>query len=142
MATGGCAGYLPGAPGTYGTLVAIPLCYLVSRLGQVQAILFVVLFLGLAVWVSHEAEKLFEKRDPGSIVIDEMGGLLVTLLLIPWSYVNLVIGFLVFRVLDIAKPFPIRRLESRLPGGWGIVGDDVLAGIIANLILRVVTRLF
>jgi phosphatidylglycerophosphatase A len=142
LATGGCTGYLPGAPGTYGTLVAIPLCYLLSKLGPVQAILFVFLFSGFAVWVSSEAEKLFGRKDPGLIVIDEMAGLLMTLLFIPWSAKSVVIGFFVFRLMDIAKPFPIRRIEAKLPGGWGVVGDDILAGIYANLVLRVVLKFF
>ncbi len=67
---------------------------------------------------------------------------MVTLFLIPWSLKNVVIGFFLFRLMDIAKPFPIRQLESRWPGGWGVVGDDVLAGVYANVLLRLATRLF
>lgn len=142
LATGGYAGYIPGAPGTYGTLVAIPLCYLLSKLGPLHGILFLLLFTGLAVWVSGEAEKLVNRTDPGLIVIDEMAGFLVTLLFVPWSAKGVVIGFVLFRLMDIAKPFPIRRLESRLHGGWGVVGDDILAGIYANVVLRVVMKVF
>jgi phosphatidylglycerophosphatase A len=142
LATGGYTGYLPGAPGTYGTLVAIPLCYLLSRLGPVQATLSLLLFAGFAVWISGEAERLFNRRDPGLIVIDEIAGFLVTLLLIPWSVKSVVIGFLLFRLMDIAKPFPIRKLELRLKGGWGVVGDDILAGIYANAALRVLMQFF
>ncbi len=93
-------------------------------------------------WVSSEAEKLFGRKDPGLIVIDEMAGLLMTLLFIPWSAESVVIGFFVFRLMDIAKPFPIRSIEAKLPGGWGVVGDDILAGIYANLVLRVVMKFF
>ena len=142
LATGGCTGYLPGAPGTYGTLVAIPLCYLLSRLDPVGGMLFAGAFAGFAVWISGEAERIFNEKDSARIVIDEMAGLMVTLLLIPWSAKSVVIGFLVFRLMDITKPFPIRRLEAKLPGGWGVVGDDILAGIYANFILRVVMKLF
>ncbi|MBW1676532.1 MAG: phosphatidylglycerophosphatase A [Deltaproteobacteria bacterium] len=142
LATGCYAGYAPVAPGTFGTLVAIPLCYLLSRLGLVHGILFLGLFTGFAVWMSGEAEKVFKKKDSGLIVIDEIGGLLVTLFLIPWSVKSVVIGFFLFRLMDIAKPFPIRRLETKLPGGWGVVGDDVLAGIYANVALRLAIRLF
>jgi len=139
LATGGYAGYIPVAPGTFGTLVAIPLCYLLSRLDPVQEILFLLLFTGFAVWIAGEAEKVFNKKDSRLIVIDEMAGFLVTLFLIPWSVKSMAVGFFLFRLIDIAKPFPIRRLE-RLPGGWGVVTDDLLAGVYANAILRVIIR--
>jgi phosphatidylglycerophosphatase A len=97
-----------------------------------------VCFAGLAVWLAGEAEKVFEEKDSGLIVIDEMVGVLVTLLFIPWGIKSVVVGFFLFRLMDIVKPFPIRRLERSLPGGWGVVGDDVLAGVYANVALRVV----
>jgi phosphatidylglycerophosphatase A len=136
LATGCYAGYVPLAPGTFGTLVAIPLCYLLSIVGPLEGVLFIGAFGGVAVWISGEAEKVFKKKDSGLIVIDEMAGFLVTMFLIPWGWKSMVIGFFLFRLMDIAKPFPIRRLESTWPGGWGVVGDDVLAGVYANVILR------
>lgn len=142
LATGCYAGYVPIAPGTLGTLVAVPLGYLLSLLGPLEGVLFIGAFAALAVWVSGEGEKVFQRKDPGLIVIDEMAGLLVTLFLISWSWKNVVTGFFLFRLMDIVKPFPIRRLESKWPGGWGVVGDDVLAGVYANLILRFATRFF
>jgi len=142
LATGGYAGYAPMAPGTAGTLVAVPLGYILSVLSPLAGGLFIAAFAGLAVWVSSKAEKVFERKDPGLIVIDEMVGFLVTLFLIPWTWKHVVTAFFLFRLMDILKPFPIKRLESRWPGGWGIVGDDVLAGVYANIILRFATRLF
>ncbi len=142
LATACYAGYVPRVPGTAGTVVGIPLCYLLSRLGPMQATVFVFLFIGLAVWVSGEAEKLLKRKDSRQIVIDEMAGLSVTLFLIPWAVTNVVIGFLLFRLIDIVKPFPIRRLESTLSGGWGVVGDDVLAGMYAHIVLRIILRVF
>jgi phosphatidylglycerophosphatase A len=142
LATGCYAGYVPIAPGTLGTLVAVPLGYLLSLLGPLEGVLFIAAFAALAVWVSGEGEKVFQSKDPGLIVIDEMAGLLVTLFLISWSWKNVVTGFFLFRLMDIVKPFPIRRLESKWPGGWGVVGDDVLAGVYANVILRFATRFF
>lgn len=142
LATGCYAGYVPIAPGTLGTLVAVPLGYLLSLLGPLEGVLFIGAFAALAVWVSGEGEKVFQRKDPGLIVIDEMAGLLVTLFLISWSWKNVVTGFFLFRLMDIVKPFPIRRLESKWPGGWGVVGDDVLAGVYANVILRFATRFF
>ena len=138
MATGCYAGYVPKAPGTAGSLVAIPLCYLISRFSPIQATLFIILFMGLAVWVSGEAEKLFGNKDSSQIVIDEMAGMSVTLFFVPWTVTSVAVGFLLFRIMDIVKPFPIRRLESELSGGWGVVGDDFLAGIYAQVVLRVV----
>lgn len=140
FATGCYAGYIPIASGTFGTLVGIPICYFLSMLGPFGGALFIVVFAGFAVWISGEAEKVFKKKDSGLIVIDEMAGFLVTLFLIPWSVKSVVIGFFIFRLMDIVKPFPVRRLEARLPGGWGVVGDDVLAGIYANVALRVIMR--
>ena len=140
LATGCYAGYIPIASGTFGTLIAIPLCYLVSRLDPLQAILLLGLFTGFAVWMSGEAEELFNSKDSSLIVVDEMAGFLVTLFLIPWSIKSVVIGFFLFRLLDIAKPFPIRRIEQKVRGGWGVVGDDVLAGIYANVILRIIMK--
>ena len=142
MATGCYAGYVPMAPGTLGTLVAVPLGYLLSLLGPLEGVLFIAAFAGFAIWVSGEGEKVFQSKDPGLIVIDEMAGFLVTLFLISWSWKNVVTGFFLFRLMDVVKPFPIRRLESRWPSGWGVVGDDVLAGVYANIILRFATRLF
>ena len=142
LATGCYAGYMPVAPGTFGTLVAVPLYYLLSMLGPFQWMLFICAFAGFAVWISGEAEKVFKKKDSRLIVIDEMAGFLVTLFLIPWSPKSVVIGFLLFRLIDIAKPFPISRLESKLRGGGGVVLDDLAAGIYANVVVRLAMRLF
>jgi phosphatidylglycerophosphatase A len=136
LATGGYAGYMPFAPGTFGTLVGMPLCYLLSRAGFPMALAFTAGLVLLAAAVSGEAERIFQSRDPGSIVIDEIAGIAVTLLGFPFNGVSAVSGFLVFRMLDIIKPFPIGYLEKRLRGGTGVVMDDVLAGIFGNLLLR------
>lgn len=142
LATGLYAGYIPVAPGTFGTVVAIPLCFLLSLFGPLEGVVFVGIFVGVAIWISGQAEKIFQKKDSGFIVIDEMAGFLVTLYCIPMTLENLVAGFLLFRIMDIAKPFPIKRLEADLPGGWGVVGDDVLAGVYANVVLRVIMPLW
>ncbi len=138
LATGCYSGYLPVAPGTSGTLVALPLCYVLSALGPFQALACIGAFAGFAVWISGEAEKIFGEKDSRQIVIDEMAGLMVTLFLIPWGLKSVVIGFLLFRLMDIVKPFPIRKLETSLRGGWGVVADDLLAGVYANVVLRCV----
>jgi phosphatidylglycerophosphatase A len=132
LATGFYSGYIPVASGTFGTLVAIPLCYLASRWGTLGALLLLVVFTAAAVWSAGLAERFFGEKDSGRIVVDEMAGFLVTLLFVPWRLETVIVGFLVFRFMDIFKPFPIRLLEKRLPGGWGVVGDDLLAGLYAN----------
>jgi len=137
LATGLFSGYAPVAPGTFGTLVSIPLSYLLSRLSLPGTALVLGLVLILAVWSAGVAEGLFGQKDSGRIVIDEIAGFLVTMWFVPWRAETVVGGFLVFRFMDIVKPFPIRLLERRLPGGWGVVGDDVLAGLYANVTLRI-----
>jgi phosphatidylglycerophosphatase A len=139
--TGLYAGYIPVASGTFGTVVGIPFCYVSTLLGPPLGLVFIVLFIGVAVWLASEAEEIFQAKDSGLIVIDEMVGMVVTMYLIPWNLLNLVMGFFVFRFFDIVKPYPIRRLEKSLPGGYGVVGDDVLAGVYANIVLRVVVAL-
>ena len=141
LATGFYAGKMPKAPGTFGTLTAIPLCYLLSILKFETAAFFICLFIALAVLVAHWGEKLLKQKDPGCIVIDEMAGMLVTLIGLPFNAFTMTTGFIVFRILDIFKPFPIRTLERKIPGGAGIVADDVVAGIIGNITLRIMLYL-
>jgi phosphatidylglycerophosphatase A len=136
LATGFYVGYIPVAPGTFGTLVGLPFCLLFALVGTKAAFLLTFIFIGIAVGIAHQAEKYLEKKDPGPIVIDEIAGILVTFWGIPFNAETAVLGFYIFRIFDIAKPGPVRYLEKRLSGGAGIVLDDVLAGIFANLILR------
>jgi phosphatidylglycerophosphatase A len=91
-------------------------------------------------WSAGVAERHFGKHDPGQVVIDEVAGMLITLFLNPAGWFSAAVGFLLFRAADIVKPFPARRFE-RLPGGLGIMADDVMAGIYANLALRVILAL-
>jgi phosphatidylglycerophosphatase A len=136
LATGFYVGYIPFAPGTFGTLVGLPFCLLFTLIGTKWAFLLTLVIICFAIGIAHQAEKNLQKKDPGLIVIDEMAGILVTFLAISFNAETAVLGFYIFRILDIAKPFPIRYLEKRLPGGAGIVLDDVAAGIFANFILR------
>jgi phosphatidylglycerophosphatase A len=118
-------------------LIGLALCFLLAGIQLPPAIILAVLFIGFAVWIAHAAEKTLKKKDPGCIVIDEVAGMVVTLIGLPFNLTTAVIGFIIFRILDILKPFPIRTLDKRLAGGIGIVADDVVAGIFANIILRV-----
>jgi phosphatidylglycerophosphatase A len=135
-ATGAMVGYAPVAPGTWGTLVGIPLVFLCSLLPLSWQAFAVVLFIMGAIWIAQEAETIFGKKDPGAIVIDEMAGYLVALCGLPVTLPSLVVGFLVFRFFDIVKPFPIRYFERQFSGGAGVVLDDIFAGLYTGLVLR------
>ena len=132
------AGLMPGAPGTFGSLTAVPLMFVLKYLGEFYVGMVLIFFILMAIWSSALCEKRLGRNDPPEVVIDEVTGFLLTLFLLPLSWFTLCLGFVLFRFFDIAKPFPIRRLEKRLAGGIGIVLDDLLAGVYANLSLRLV----
>jgi phosphatidylglycerophosphatase A len=138
LATGFGLGYSPIAPGTLGTLIAIPLYYFLSNIQSPTYEITLIGFLFLSVWVSQTAEIFFGRRDDPRIVIDEMMGFLITMLWVPKTILFVILGFFLFRFFDILKPFPIRRLERGLKGGYGVVMDDVMAGVYANIILQLI----
>ena len=138
FSTGFYSGYIPFAPGTFGTLTALPLCYLLSICSWGAAAVIIIAVILLAIWLADSSEKLINKKDPGCIVIDEIAGMLVTLAGLPFNFFTVAMGFVFFWLLDIFKPFPIRYLERKIPGGAGIVVDDLVAGIIANITLRII----
>ncbi|MGN6733579.1 MAG: phosphatidylglycerophosphatase A family protein [Candidatus Binatia bacterium] len=136
--TGGGAGYVPRLPGTVGTLVAVPLSIALNRLAAEKFPLagaIVVLSVLCAIWLSTRGAAILGQKDPQIIVIDEIVGFLVANFLAPFRWTVLLSSFLLFRFFDITKPFPINRLEQ-LPGGVGIVLDDVMAGCYAFFALR------
>jgi len=141
LATGCFVGKIPFAPGTWGSLAGLPICWLSSQAGAPAAVLGVLLIVALAVWVAGQAEKILAQKDPGCIVVDEIAGILITFIALPWNFTSVCAGFFIFRILDIVKPFPICWVEKKFSGGIGIVGDDVMAGILGNLILRMALRL-
>lgn len=130
------AGRSPIVPGTLGTLAALPAAVISWRFlpiwGHVAATLAVI---GAGVWAAGVTARTMGVKDPGPVVIDEAAGLMVTLIGIPFGWGAGAGAFLLFRVMDVLKPPPAGRFE-RLPGGWGIVLDDVAAGVYANLALR------
>lgn len=141
LATGCYIGKIPIAPGTFGSLFALLPCFLLSRLPWLAEMVIIVVFAGCAVIVADAAEKLLNEKDPGSIVIDEIAGMMVTLAGLPFNGVTVVSGFIIFRILDITKPFPIRAIERRLNGGTGVVMDDLAAGVMGNILLRLILSL-
>jgi len=138
LATGFGVGYSPITPGTLGTLVAIPIYYFLSEIPSPVYEITLIAFFFLSVWISANAETYYHKKDDQRIVIDEIMGFLITMLWIPKTAHFIIIGFFLFRFFDILKPFPIRRMERKLKGGFGVVLDDVLAGVYANIILHLI----
>ena len=136
IATFGYCGYFPLAPGTIGSAAGL-LVYLLVWWVQsplFETALILVLF-AAGVWAGTTAERYFGGIDPGPIVLDEVVGMLITLAFIPVGLWGAIAGFVLFRVFDVIKPFPARRLES-LHGGLGVMADDAMAAVYANLSLR------
>ena len=134
LATGFGSGLSPIAPGTAGTLVGVLICLLCLPMPWSLRLIFVIVLLTLSIYVSGQAEKIYRKKDDQRIVIDEIIGLQITMLPVAINILNLCCGFVLFRIFDIVKPFPLKNLQ-RLPGGWGVVMDDVAAGIYAGAIM-------
>jgi phosphatidylglycerophosphatase A len=136
LATGGYIGMSPFAPGTLGTLWGLPIALILARTSFGMGLLITALLTIVAIWAAGRCADLMKIKDPGAVVIDEVVGMVVALLGLPFTVTTAFWGFVLFRLLDIAKPFPIGWLDRRLSGGLGIVADDVAAGVMANLILR------
>jgi len=140
LATGLGTGLAPIASGTFGSLLGLLLVYLLNRWQLSIMLQFSIAVVGfvVAIYVSGWVADAEDDKDPSIVVADEIIGQMVVFLFIPAAKVTfglLIAGFLLFRIFDIWKPWPIRKLES-LPGGFGIVLDDILAGIFANIILQ------
>jgi phosphatidylglycerophosphatase A len=125
-----------------GTLVGIPLYLALSSLSWPLYLVSVSVLTFLAVYASGEAERIFDKKDSPRIVIDEIVGLLWSLALVGPTIGRIVLAFFLFRLFDILKPPPARWCQNRLPGGWGVVMDDVVAGIWANAVLQLALKFF
>ena len=142
LASGGYVGNIPVAPGTFGSLLGLPLCFAFAKIHLPLALLGAFALIAVAIWIAQRAEAITKQKDPGKIVIDEIAGMVVTLFGIPFHLTSVVIGFFIFRALDIIKPFPIRSLEHRVGGGAGVVIDDVAAGIFGNILVRLILHVF
>ena len=129
-------GYSPVAPGTAGTIGAIFIFYIISGLSWLSYLLTILLMSIFSIFITNKILKYYKSDDPSEIVIDEVCGYLFTMFLVPLSWVNITIGFILFRIFDVVKPYPIKRVEN-LKGGYGIIIDDVLDGIYSNIILLV-----
>ena len=134
VASVGGIGYIRVAPGTFGSAAGLLLWALLPQSAVAHAVAIGVLF-AIGSWSGTEAERHFGRTDPGQVVIDEVVGMLITLFMNPVGWLGAVAAFLLFRLFDVLKPFPTDRLE-RLAGGIGVMADDAMAGVYANLSLR------
>lgn len=138
IATGVGAGYLPVAPGTWGSIEAVAAAWAAHRWFPARERLLIAaaaaLFSIMGVWAAGRTARDAKDPDPSKVVVDEIAGQLLTFLFVPLSASVLILGFLFFRVFDIIKPFPARQSED-LPGGWGIMADDLIAGVFAGVCL-------
>ncbi len=129
-------GYLPKAPGTWGTLAAIPLWYAMRGLPAWAFALVTLAAIAVAVGVSHRAERIDGGHDVQLIVIDEVVGLLTTAIGVPFAWPEVIAAFVVFRILDMWKPQPIRWVDEHVEGGLGVVLDDVAAGVVGLVLMH------
>jgi phosphatidylglycerophosphatase A len=136
IATSGYIGFAPVAPGTAGSAAGVALFYLIRAVdvAWMEPALIVALF-AAGVWAAASAEQQLGVTDPGPVVIDEVVGMLISLAWIPVTPLGALAGFLIFRVLDVVKPWPSRQFES-LHGGMGIMADDAMAGVYGQLLMR------
>ena len=135
--TGAFTGYFPVMPGTAGTVAGVFIYLAIAHLITPVYLFLTLLFILFSVWISDRTEKFFKKKDPPEVVIDEIAGYLVTMLSFPAEWKYIVVGFILFRILDIVKPYPANHINNSMEGGWGIVLDDIVAGMYANIGLQI-----
>jgi phosphatidylglycerophosphatase A len=136
LATWGGVGFLPWMPGTWGSLAALPLWYHLAHTGPWGYGLGVVVLIILGLWVAGPAQEILGRTDHPAIVVDEVAGLLITLAGVPPTLPHAVLGLIIFRTLDILKPFPVRWFGAGGRGGLEVMADDVVAGLIGRVILE------
>jgi phosphatidylglycerophosphatase A len=136
LSTFGYVGYAPFAPGTFGSAAGLLVFYVVRSSGftHIETSTIVVLF-AIGIWSGTVAESHFGSTDPGPVVLDEVVGMLITLFHLQVNWVGALVGFFVFRLLDVIKPFPSAQFE-KLPGGLGVMADDGMAAVYGNLTMR------
>lgn len=136
IALGFGSGLAPKAPGTFGTIAAIPLFLLLCNLTPFYYALVVLIICLVGVYVCGETARDIGVHDHGAIVWDEFAGFFITMFMVPVTWQSVFVGFILFRVLDILKPWPISIADKKLSGGFGIMFDDILAGAIALVIMH------
>ena len=140
LAQGLGVGRIPVAPGTFGTLVGLPLVWILWKFDPLTYVAITGLFIAFSIWIAGAAARFQGTHDDPKIVIDEIAGIVVALAWVPPSVIALAAGFILFRLLDIIKPPPINWIDRRVKGGLGIVLDDLIAGLGANIVLQIAFR--
>lgn len=138
LALGFGSGLSPKAPGTMGTLAAIPLFLLCAQLPFYAFIAVTLLISIVGIWICDKASKDAGVHDHGAIVWDEIAGFFITMIAIPVSWQSIVVGFILFRIFDILKPWPISIADKQVTGGFGIMLDDIIAGILACALMHLI----
>ena len=144
LATVGPIGHLRVAPGTAGSLAALPLLPGLAAVRDRSLVAYavaVVLLVALAVWAAGQAEDALGGSDHSAIVVDEVVGMVIAGILLPGTWAAAALAFALFRVFDVVKPFPANLIDKRVEGGMGVVGDDLVAGLYAGLAGRVILGL-
>lgn len=131
-------GKISKAPGTLATLATIPLWYVLSQLGPYVYMGITFLLFPLGVWAAQAYENHMGVHDSKEIVIDEVVGFLITMTWLPLTWQSVVLGFCLFRFFDIVKPPPIRQLDQKIQGGFGVMVDDVAAGLISSILMQII----
>lgn len=138
FATGAYTGYFPFAPGTAGTLPGLLAAYLISGLSfHIQAIVIIGIIL-ISIYTAGAFADELGQKDPSKIVCDEVSGVMAASFMVPQTLINIILVFLLFRFFDILKPYPVSFFDKKVPGGTGIVLDDVCAGVYANIAVHLV----
>ncbi len=140
IATLGGVGRLPKAPGTFGTLATLPVCFLVQELGFTVHLAVTAAVTAVGIWATAVACDRLGEKDPKQVVVDEAAGMLLTMLAAPTGWPWLLAGFALFRLFDIRKPWPVGWLDRNIAGAWGVMADDLAAGVYAGLILALLAR--
>lgn len=138
LAVGFGSGLMPKAPGTFGTLAAIPFFLCLSLLTPLFYALTVLFLSVVGIYICGKAAEAVGVHDHGAIVWDEFIGYFITMFMIPLSWQSVLVGFILFRVFDILKPWPISLADKKLHGGFGIMFDDVLAGVFSLVIMHLI----
>ena len=133
-------GFLPKAPGTWGSIAAVLVWWFgLVHLSILVACTLVIVYALISIWAADKVGKDFQVKDAGAIVADEVAGMWLALLFVPATWWLVLIAFFLFRCLDIVKPWPIGWLDRELPGGWGVMADDLVAGLLTGIVVLVIS---